>query len=607
MSCTSMRSRLFLPLLILLVGLASPGAAAISDGRPEHRLSADPSSRLHTIPHNPAIEEAIRASRLDMVVVNHEGWTETVGTFARLKMHEITGRTRIPGQDPQYTLLSMMYERDRWLDARILPVEHPALLEVLSLEGKWVTPRQVADNPRINTLIDEIQAARADKRELDRVTNLLNAVEQVHRLGREDRVLSAFEPDGLTPARILEVADDREERRRLLAQRGELRAKWEEQRPYVEAGEKLLARAHALSNLQDQFLVVPDSESLDERWVRPAALTREGPLFQSARSLDLALSRAVLLNDPDRIAPAVDEFLALAEQSTRYPGELFRRIQNTYVNTNPWRVSAWTYLFGAMAMGMYFFFRHRAWYIGSLALLGVGFAIHTAAVGARLYLVGHAPVSNMFEAVTFFTWALMVLAIAFEAWHRRGMVAVGSMILAFLFLIAAGMMPLHQTRLHPIRAVLNSYWLNIHVTLMLLSYAAFAISFFFASLYLVRSFLGRRSLLGGAPIMSQDQTEEFAYRLVQLGWPILTVGIALGAVWADTAWGRYWGWDPKETWAFITWVAYTVYLHMRMVMGWRGRWSAFACVIGFVMVLITWFGVSYLPWFAGGLHTYASP
>src|SRR5690606_14227366 len=100
---------------------------------------------------------------------------------------------------------------------------------------------------------------------------------------------------------------------------------------------------------------------------------------------------------------------------------------------------------------------------------------------------------------------------------------------------------------------------------------------------------------------------EFAYRLVQVGWPILTFGVALGAVWADTAWGRYWGWDPKETWAFITWVTYTVYLHTRMVLGWRGRWSAAACLIGFLMVLITWLGVSFIPLFAGGLHTYASP
>jgi cytochrome c-type biogenesis protein CcsB len=311
-----------------------------------------------------------------------------------------------------------------------------------------------------------------------------------------------------------------------------------------------------------------------------------------------------------------------------------------------------------------------------------GFVWHTAAVGIRLYLTGHVPVSNMFESITFTSWAMILIAFIYEAYQwafqkdsRRGLAALGAMTVGFLLLTGASLMPLHETRIHPLRAVLNSYWLNIHVTMMLLSYAAFGIAAFVAIFYLLRSLrddeapkvalysgIGGGGLLGlyyflymlapnvpldsiisltrvlafafggilalaavltlitmgvrwisgqfgGASLdlISLPQTEEFAYRLVQVGWPILTVGITLGAVWADTAWGRYWGWDPKETWAFITWVAYTVYLHTRIVMGWRGRWSAAVCVIGFIMVMITWWGVSYLPWFSGGLHSYASP
>jgi ABC-type transport system involved in cytochrome c biogenesis permease subunit len=87
----------------------------------------------------------------------------------------------------------------------------------------------------------------------------------------------------------------------------------------------------------------------------------------------------------------------------------------------------------------------------------------------------------------------------------------------------------------------------------------------------------------------------------------LTVGIVLGAVWANTAWGRYWSWDPKETWSLITWLTYTVYLHLRMNAGWKGRRSVAASMLGFAMVLVTYFGVSYLAIFAGGKHTYASP
>lgn len=597
--------RIILPaclgLIILLQGMV---AHAVVSGEAATR---DPGDRRATIPHDPEIEAAIVESRLDMVVVNHEGWRETLPTFARLKIYEITGRTRIPGQDPQYTVLSMMYERDRWANARIIPIEHPDLLDALDLEGKWVTPRQVTGNLRINELINRIQDGRSVQREMNEITDLLNAVEQVHRLGREERVLSAFEFDGITASQILEVIDDRAALQELHRKRDSLRREWNSTRPFVQAAERLINRTRALSELPEQFLVVPDTESVDGRWVRPAAFTRSGPLLESARDFDIALSRAILMKQPEVIAPAVERFLDVAEMTRAYPTETHRRVLNNYVKWNPWRLAAWIYLFGSVFMGLSIYFKARPWYWSSIVLLGIGFLIHTGAVGARLYLTGHAPVSNMFEAVTFFTWTLMLLAIGFEAFNRRGIVALSAMVLAFLFLTGAGLMPLHQTRLHPIRAVLNSYWLNIHVTLMLLSYAAFAISFYFASLYLIRSFLGRPALFGGTPILSQDATEEFAYRLVQLGWPILTFGVALGAVWADTAWGRYWGWDPKETWALITWVAYTVYLHTRMVMGWRGRWSAVACVIGFLMVLITWFGVSYLPWFAGGLHSYASP
>jgi len=104
-----------------------------------------------------------------------------------------------------------------------------------------------------------------------------------------------------------------------------------------------------------------------------------------------------------------------------------------------------------------------------------------------------------------------------------------------------------------------------------------------------------------------ESLELFAYRCVQVGWPLLTLGVFLGGVWAQTAWGRFWGWDPKETWALITWIVYTGYLHTRMVLGWRGKLSAIASLAGFACVLITWFGVSYLPGLAGGLHSYASP
>lgn len=594
-------TNLILPTLLLLVGLRGvPAAGTLSD---------DPQSRFASVPHDAELQRAVLDSPLDMLVIQREGWQETLPSFARLVVFEITGRTAIHGQDPSYTVLSMTYENDRWYTARIIPVEHPRLLEMLELKDKWVCAKDVAESPKLEGTLTRLRELSKEKGEYEGLVKLLNAVEQIYRLGREDRVFSSFEEQGFSRQQLTELLDDSSKLKELHAQRKVKGARVEDDAALLSAGNALLTRVRALSDLPGQFLVVPDPEAIDNAWVRPAALGLEvtTPITESARRFDDGMREAFLTSSAEKLRAAVAEFLPLVQKSRQYPSEGFRRAQNWYIQNNPWRWAAGIYLFAAILYGLYTFFGSRKIYWGAVAFTVAGFAFHSAAVGLRLYLKGHMPVSNMFEAITFCSWAVMLIAVFVEGFSRKAMVGVGATVIAFLLLTGASLMPLHDTRIHPLRAVLNSYWLNIHVTMMLLSYAAFAIAGFFALVYLVKSFLGASDAAGEGSLMTLQQTEEFSYRLVQLGWPILTFGITLGAVWADTAWGRYWGWDPKETWAFITWVTFTVYLHTRMVLGWRGRWSAAACLIGFVMVLITWLGVSYLPWFAGGLHTYASP
>ena len=102
---------------------------------------------------------------------------------------------------------------------------------------------------------------------------------------------------------------------------------------------------------------------------------------------------------------------------------------------------------------------------------------------------------------------------------------------------------------------------------------------------------------------SLDVLDEVSYRGVAFGFPLLTIGIVTGAIWADQAWGRWWGWDPKETWSLITWLFYGGYLHTRLTMGWRGKHSAILAVVGLIVVLITYLGVNF---FFSGLHSYAT-
>lgn len=247
---------------------------------------------------------------------------------------------------------------------------------------------------------------------------------------------------------------------------------------------------------------------------------------------------------------------------------------------------------------------------GSRLAWGIGYGLLIASAGTmiaalviRFFIGGRMPVSNMYESITFAMAAFAVVSVIFEGIYRRAWVGIGAAFAGWTLMTLANSLPLHMRKVEPLVAVLKSVWLNYHVTALLISYSAFLLAFVCGVLYFVKDFTGNRP--GALP--RKEMFEYISYRAIQVGWPLLTVGIFLGAVWANTAWGSYWSWDPKETWALITWFAYTIYLHLRMIMGWSDRRAVVANMVGFLMVLITYFGVSYLPGLSGGMHSYASP
>ena len=134
-----------------------------------------------------------------------------------------------------------------------------------------------------------------------------------------------------------------------------------------------------------------------------------------------------------------------------------------------------------------------------------------------------------------------------------------------------------------------------------LAYAAFALGFGAALLYLLISRGARNTAQPQKFLLGAPEMDDLIYRAIMIGFFLLTLGILTGAVWAESAWGRYWSWDPKETWSLITWLVYAALLHSRMVRGWRGKKLAILSIIGFCCVLFTYFGVNYLA----GLHSYA--
>jgi cytochrome c-type biogenesis protein CcsB len=150
---------------------------------------------------------------------------------------------------------------------------------------------------------------------------------------------------------------------------------------------------------------------------------------------------------------------------------------------------------------------------------------------------------------------------------------------------------------------LRSHWSSIHVTSSLIGYASFALAFGATIGYMLqeRMLKSKRINCLQKHLPPLDVMDHLAYRMVAIGFPMLTLGIVTGALWAQSAWNSFWSWDPKETWSLITWLVYAAYLHVRVVAGWRGSLAKRLLIVGFICVLITFFGVNFL---SHGLHRY---
>ena len=214
--------------------------------------------------------------------------------------------------------------------------------------------------------------------------------------------------------------------------------------------------------------------------------------------------------------------------------------------------------------------------------------------------IGHAPLSNLYESLVFFAWTAGVIYLYVEFKYKNALIGAFVTPIAFLAMAYASMSPNISDRIQPLVPALKSNWLIAHVATCFFGYAAFAIAFGLSIMYLikVRSPDRIEGIIGHLPKL--DVLDELTHRMVLFGFLFLTGGIITGAVWANSAWGSYWSWDPKETWSLITWFVYATLLHARLMRGWEGKQIAYLSILGFSAVLFTYFGVNLLP----GLHSY---
>ncbi len=213
--------------------------------------------------------------------------------------------------------------------------------------------------------------------------------------------------------------------------------------------------------------------------------------------------------------------------------------------------------------------------------------------------IGHAPLSNLYESLVFFALTVAVLYLILEKRINDITISAFASPLVFIIMAYASLSPNISDRIQPLIPALKSNWLITHVLTCFLGYAGFAVAFVLSIMYLINQNTSDQNTLAKR-LPSDDTIDELTHQMIMFGFLFLSIGIITGAVWANSAWGTYWSWDPKETWSLITWFIYATLLHARLMRGWHGKRIAYISIIGFMAVLFTYFGVNYLP----GLHSY---
>lgn len=234
------------------------------------------------------------------------------------------------------------------------------------------------------------------------------------------------------------------------------------------------------------------------------------------------------------------------------------------------------------------------------SILFAGAASHTLCLVVRFILAGHTPLTNNHEAVSFFAWSITVGFLSFR-WRyqvKNFGTFVTPLITALMFISFFSSQDIYE-----LPPALKSGWLPVHASTAIMANGFLAMAFCGGIMYLLqeREIKKKRFGLFYSRLPSLDALDSLNHHCLSIGFPLMTLGIITGSVWAKQAWGSYWQWDPKETWSLITWLLYAALLHQRLTVGWRGRRTAIMAIVGFSAALFTLWGVTSL---LGGVHSY---
>jgi len=535
-----MRLRFFLPAIsLLLSGLCLAQTAA-------DMPAADSSS--------------LDFKQWGLLAIQDGGRRKPVDTFARETLIKITGRSTYTSSGKKWQgtdfILSMLLDTHDWKSQPMILVSLGELKQKLGLaeQQRRFSFAQLTALPELNKLAGEAHALRKAEKPLSRL---------------QSEVMSV--------------------------------------------SERLTLFANVMNG--HSFLLVPAPEKTTDPWLVPPAFAQHykeeqfAPIQTQLQTMANAYAKA----DGFAFSRAANQLRdGLRQLSPKiYPSEKELGLEYFYNHFDGFYRAAWAYGIALLLLGIAHWRsssvaaslhaaspRRSYLKIAGVLIASAGLIFHAAAITMRCMIAGRPPVTNMYESIIWVSFAVSLFGMIFFARYRTPVYLLAALPVSLLSLLLVHQLPIAMpASIDPLVPVLrDNFWLTIHVLTITLSYAAFALAMGFGHILLWR--YARNPVLARA-----DQPMHFwLYRVLQLGVILLAAGTILGGVWANYSWGRFWGWDPKETWALIALLCYILTLHGRLAGWWTQFGLVVASVVCFLAVLMAWYGVNFV--LGKGLHSY---
>ncbi len=502
------------------------------------------------------VAQADMLQSLRALPVQDGGRLKPLDTFARESMQLIYGRQTFKSENGKTgprpateVVMTWILQPQAWQNTPMFEINYGELKKSLKFneEKKYFSYNDIMGSERLPTLMQELQSKRETKEKLDPYFQALQRLESQLFTFRE-----------IAAGNIVHVIPPKE-------------------------GDKWLALSQMDGEGKEKFI------EISRAFVPYLALQTGDASAPSPEEIEANITKTV----------EAFKAVARAQNPAAYPDDFRMKLELHYSQFHPFQWAWIVYLLGAICCFLAWVLGKQAFYKPAWVFVLIGMALHLYGFGLRVYIAGRPPVSNMYETVVWVGFGTVLFAVIIEAIYRWRFILLAGALVGTFCLALADMAPvILDPSLHPLEPVLrNNFWLLVHVLTITISYAAFFLAFALGDLGLYFYFKDEEKYKERLKAITLA-----VYRAMQIGISLLAPGIILGGIWADYSWGRFWGWDPKETWALIALLGYLAVLHGRLG-GWIKDFGMIcSAIVTFSLVIMAWYGVNFI--LGAGLHSY---